>query len=50
MNGASPLLDIVRRHRWHMALGAISLIAGLLIAAYGLDDIVRVARTTDRGS
>jgi membrane glycosyltransferase len=31
-DGSVPLIDIVRRHRSHMALGALSLIAGLLIS------------------
>lgn len=31
-DGSVPLIDIVRRHRSHVALGALSLIAGLLIS------------------
>ncbi|CAJ0853719.1 membrane glycosyltransferase [freshwater sediment metagenome] len=31
-DGSVPLIDIVRRHRSHMALGALSLVAGLLIS------------------
>jgi membrane glycosyltransferase len=31
-DGSIPFRDIVRRHRWHVALGVVTLIAGLLIA------------------
>ncbi|KAF2989457.1 glucans biosynthesis glucosyltransferase MdoH [Methylocystis sp. MJC1] len=31
-DGSVPLIDIVRRHRSHMAMGALSLVAGLLIS------------------
>ncbi len=31
-DGSVPFIDIVRRHRSHMALGALSLVAGLLIS------------------
>ena len=31
-DGSVPLVDIVRRHRWHMALGVLTLFAGLLIS------------------
>lgn len=31
-DGSVPLMDIVKRHRSHMALGALSLVAGLLIS------------------
>lgn len=31
-DGSVPLVDIIRRHRWHMALGVLTLFAGLLIS------------------
>ncbi len=31
-DGSVPLVDIIRRHRWHMALGMLTLFAGLLIS------------------
>lgn len=31
-DGSVPLIDIIRRHRSHVALGALSLVAGLLIS------------------
>jgi membrane glycosyltransferase len=31
-DGSVPVKAIVRRHRWHVALGALSLVAGLLIS------------------
>ena len=31
-DGSVPLVDIIRRHRWHMALGVVTLFAGLLIS------------------
>jgi membrane glycosyltransferase len=31
-DGSVPFKAIVRRHRWHVALGALSLVAGLLIS------------------
>ncbi len=31
-DGSVPLIDIVRRHRSHVAMGALSLVAGLLIS------------------
>jgi membrane glycosyltransferase len=31
-DGSVPLVDIIRRHRWHMVLGVVTLFAGLLIS------------------